>query len=282
MFRIPQKKLIVNVASQLNIKKYDGSATYVDIVSPALLTDGFWLEGFLQPVLFGSLKAVVSTTLIKSTAGSTGNKQVATYVASAITGDASGAPFVVQYQAQQLAPVEFQNQPLQKHYTLSATLGVNPANTAVATAIGAAINADKNAPVTASVASATVTLTAKDAGVDFLLFGKVTGLIAGTFTVTTAASQDINTYDVLKNINWSKSDQFGNYDVDRNAEQFPLFGSTYKSYRFILKSTPFNASMLVPSQKPSEVDTEFEIWIANGLTLQTTMDLVVADANSAT
>lgn len=293
MFRIPQKQLIVNSSAQLRILKYDGSATYIDIVSPVLTgssnSSGFFLEGFLGPTLFGSMKAVVGSTLLLAVAGAAGNKQVATFIPDNGTlGDASSFNFVILYQALKLSPTEYQNQPLMKHYQLSATLGTNPANTVIATAIGNAISADKNSPVTlTSVAGSTVTLTAKEVGVTFSLIPATAfrgGTVTGTFAVTTPASNDIGTYDDLKNLNWAKGDQYGHYDVDRNAEYFPVFGQTYKSYRFILKSTPLmSTNLLVPSEAAAanSIQTEFRIWIANGLTLQTTMDLVVADANSA-
>lgn len=284
MFRLPQKQLIVNSATQLRVLKYDGSATYIDIVSPALATDGFFLEGFLQPLLFGSLKAVVSTTLIKAVAGAAGSAQVATWVINAVTGgDASGEDFQLVYQHLKLSPVENQNQPLMKHYQVSATLGSNPTAVNTAIAIAAAINADKNCPVTVSRSSATLTFTAKEAGVAFTLYNKAPvrgGLITAAFTVTTVPTLDIGTYDDLKNINWSK-----NVDFDRNAEFFPVYGQTYKSYRFIIKSTPFMPSgNNVASEAPraNSAESEVRLWIANGLTLQTTMDLVVADANAAT
>ncbi len=280
MFRLPIKDIIINSATQLRILKYDGSATYIDIASPLLASDGFYLEGFLQPILFGSLKPVVGSTLIKAVAASAGVKQVATYIANAVTGgDASGEQFTIVYEGLKLSGVEYQNQPLQKHYGVSATLGSNPSAVSVATSMQAAINADPNSPVTVSRSSATLTLTAKEVGVKFALYNTASvrgGLISGTFAVTVVPTNPIGTYDDLKNINWA-----ANVDFDRNAEYFPVYGGSYKSYRFILKSTPFNQSDLVPSQKPTEVDTEFRLWIADGLTLQTTMDLVVADANVA-
>lgn len=289
MERIPQKQLIVNSASQLRILKYDGSATYVDIASPLLASDGFFLEGFLQPILFGSLQAVVSTTLIKSTAGAAGVAQVATFTTNAGVAaiDASSENFTIMYVGLKLAGTEYQNQPLLKHYQVSATLGVAPTANNTATAIKNAIAADKNSPVTATVATNVVTITAKEAGVSFTLFttplSRGAGM-SGTFAVTTQPTLDVNTYEDLKNKNWAKGDQFGAFDFDRHAEIFPVFGQTYKSYRFILKSTPLMATnIFIPSEKAvvNSIQTEFMLWIANGLTHQTTMDLVVADANTA-
>lgn len=289
MFRIPQKQLIINSASQLRILKYDGSATYIDIASPLLASDGFFLEGFLQPVLFGSLQAVVSTTLIKATAGAAGAAQVATFTTNAgLAGvDASSENFRIVYQSMKLSPVEYQNQPIEKHYQVSTTLGIAATANNTATAIKNAIAADKNSPVTATVGTNVVTMTAKEAGVTFTLYVTPAargGAMTGTFAVTTPATLDVNTYEDLKSKNWSKGDHLGQYDVDRDAEAFPLFGTTYKSYRFILKSTPLmSTNLLIPSEKAvvNSVQTEFMLFIANGLTLQTTMDLVVADANTA-
>lgn len=286
MFRNPSKQIIINSASQVEFLKYDGSATYIDIVSPQKATDGFFLRGFLQPILFGSLKAVVSTTLISAAAGAAGNKQVATFVTNAVTGDCSSENFIIQYVSLKLSPTEYQNQPLIKHYQVSATMPLNATAAQVAAQIALAITTDKNAPVTAVAVSNTVTITAKESGVQFLLVPTLPvrgGLITGTFTVTVQPTVDLNTYDDLKNINWAKSSPFGPLNFDQNAEIFPVFGQTYKSYRFILRGTPFNASQLVPSQDVTQeqVLDDVRIWIANGLTAQTTMDLIVADANTA-
>lgn len=284
MFKAPIKQLIINSASQVEFLKYDGSATYVDIVSPQKATDGFFLRGFLQPILFGSLKAVVSTTLIYAQAGAAGAKQVATFACNAVTGDCSSENFIIRYVSLKLSPTEYQNQPLLKHYQVSASMPLNATAAQVATQIALAITTDKNSPVTATALSTTVTITAKESGVEFLLVPTPTnrgGLITGTFTVTTAPTVDIGTYDDLKNINWAKSSNTGPLLFDQNAEYFPVFGQTYKSYRFITKGTPFNSSELIPSLEPGIVDREVRIWIANGLTAQTTMDLIVADANAA-
>lgn len=289
MFRIPQKQLIVNSASQLRILKYDGSATYIDIASPLLASDGFYLEGFLQPLLFGSLAPVVSTTLITAVAGSTGTKSISTFTCNAIVGNAAGENFVLTYNSLKLSPVDYQNQPLKKHYQLSATLANNATAIQAATAIVNAINADGvAAPVTAANGgTAVVTLTAKEAGVDILLTptpAVAGGLMTGVYAVTTPPTVDINTYEELKNVNWVKGDALGSFDFDRHAEIFPVAGQTYKSYRFIIKSTPLmSTNLLVPGEKAAvnSIQTEIKLWIANGLTHQTTMDLVVADANTA-
>src|SRR5258705_10636413 len=139
MFRQPVKQLIINSATQVEFLKYDGSATYIDIVSPALATDGFFLRGFLQPILFGSLKAVVSTTLIKAVAGVAGAKQVATFATNAVTGDCSSENFIIQYVSLKLSPMEYQNQSLIKHYQVSATMTLNATAAQVATQIALAI-----------------------------------------------------------------------------------------------------------------------------------------------
>jgi len=285
MFKRPSKQLIINSQNQVEFLKYDGSGTYVNIGGPSLATDGFFLRGFLQPILFGSLKAVVSTTLIKSTAGAAGNKQIATFACNAVTGDCSSENFQLQYVSLKLSPTEYQNQPLWKHYQVSATMPLNATAAQVAAQIALAITTDKNAPVTATALSTTVTITAKESNVSFLLVPTPAvrgGLITGTFTVTTAPTADIGTYDDLKNINWAKSSPTGPLNFDQNAEVFPVNGQTYKGYRFILKGTPFNASELIPSLEPGTVDSDVRIWIANGLTAQTTMDLIVTNANAAT
>lgn len=287
MFRIPVKQLIVNNnTTQLLIKKYDGSGTYVNIGSPLLASSGFYLEGFLQPTLFGSLVVNAAASRILAVAGSTGNVQISTYVANAVSaGNPSSEGFRIVYQNLKLSGVEYQNQPLEKHYQLSATLGATPGANAVASAITNAINADKNAPVTATVSTATVTLTGKEVGTTFTLYNTpsnryVPGLVSGTQTVTQAASLDINTYNSLKTLKFSDN---GQVDFDRNAEFFPVVGTTYKGYTFTVQSTGFTSSQLIPSQLPHPTaQTQFQLWIANGLTLQTVMDLVVANANAAT
>lgn len=281
IFRLPEKQLIVNQAGQLRILNGAASATYTDIATPAT-TDGFVLEGFhFGPILLGNLKPYSGNTRIKAEAAVAAAAQVATFVANAVTGAAAGEPFRIVFDSLDKTPVEFQNQPLEKHYQVSVDLANNATAAQVATAITNAINADKNSPVTASVNTATVTLTAKTTGFTFRLYTKPTsqgGLITGTWTVTTPATKGINTYDNLKNINWAK-----NLDFDRNVEYFPEYGATYKSYKFVVRSTgPVSAGGTeVVGQAAPVSETEFQLWIKTGLTLITTMDLVVADANGA-
>jgi hypothetical protein len=286
MFRIPEKQMIVNAASQLRVLKYDTTGTYVDIATPAAATDGFFLEGFAQPILFKNLKAYDGANLrIKAQAAVAAAKQVATFTCNAVVGNAAGETFRILWDSIDKTPTEFQNVPLEKRYQVSTKAANVPNNATaiqIATAIVASINADKNAPVTAANGgTAVVTLTAKDAGIIFTLYPKdpaQAGLITGTFAVTTPASNGVNNYDNIKSINWAN-----NVDFDRNAEYFPAFGATYKSYKFVLNSTPLQGAggIDLTSVIPNNSLTEFQLWIQTGLTLITTMDLVVADANGA-
>jgi hypothetical protein len=285
MFRIPEKQIIVNNTAQIRILNAAGSGVYTDIATPAT-TDGFQLEGFLQTVLFGNLKPYTGNIRIKAEVAVAPVVQIATFTANAVTGNAQGEPFIIRYDSLDKTPTEFQNVPLEKHYQLS----VNPANipaasaTAiqVATSIVAAINADKNAPVTAANGgTAVVTLTAKRTGFSFVLYpkpGNQGGLVTGTFAVTQVPTKGINQYDNLKNINWAK-----NLDFDRNVEYFPQYGATYKSYKFIIRSTPpaVAGSVNQANAVAPQSETEIQLWIQTGSSLITTMDLVVADANVA-
>lgn len=279
MFRIPEKQIIINQVSQMRVLNLAGSGTYTDITTPAT-TDGFYLEGFLQPVLFSKLKLYATNLRIKAEVAVAPVAQTATFVCNAVTGAAAGEPFRIVYDSLDKTPTEYQNVPIEKHYQVSVNLAVNATAIATATAIVAAINADKNSPVTASNGgTATVTLVAKNTNMSFVLYTKPVsqgGLITGTFTVTVAPTKGINNYDNLKNINWAK-----NLDFDRNVEFFPEYGATYKSYKFIIQSTGFMASPDVAGGVPPTSETEIQLWIKTGLALITTMDLVVADANGA-
>lgn len=288
MFRIPQKQIVVNSNSQLRILKYDGSGTYINIGSPLLASTGFYIEGLARPLLFGELNVIPGAAVrIKSVAGSAAVVEIGTWTMNAITGNASSENFKIVFQRPSLSGVEYQNQPLEKHYQVSATnLAVNATATQVATAITASIQADyvKGGPFSATSSGAVVTITAREAGVNFTPYNTlgsryVPGLISGAWVVTQAAALSINDYDALKTLKFADGLQV---DFDRNAEYFPQFGQTYKGYEFITHEPTLNASELIPGMDKPSVTNGFKIWIANGLTLQTTMDLVVTNANAAT
>lgn len=279
MIRIPEKQIIINNANQIVILKKDGSGAYVDIVTPAK-ADGFILQGFLGPVEFQNLKEYATNVRIKSQVAAAAVKQTATFTANAVVGSAANEPFRIVWDSLDKTPTEFQNVPLEMRYQVSDTLANNATAIAVATAIVNAINANKNSPVTASSGgTAVVTMVAKEENISFKLYTKPAsqgGLITGAFAVTVAPTKGINTYDALKSINWAK-----NMDFDRNVEYFPEFGATYKSYKFILKSLGFTASPDIAGALPATAETEFQLWVKTGLSLITTLDLIVADANGA-
>lgn len=284
MIRIPEKQIIVNNVNQVRALKYDKSATYIDIVTPAAATDGFALEGFTEPVLFKNLKAWDGANLrIKAQAAVAAAKQVATFTTNAVVGSALGEPFRIVWDSADKTPTEFQNQPLEKHFQVSidpANVPVNATAIQIANSMVAAINADKYAPViAANGGTAVITLTAKNFNESFKLYTKPAsqgGLITGTFAVTTPVTRGINTYDELKSINWATG-----LDFDRNVEYFPEYLATYKSYKFIIQSTGFMKDANVANAQAPISETECQLWVKTGLALITTLDLIIADANGA-
>lgn len=266
MFEIPVKEIIVNEDTQAILLEDDGTA-YADNDVVGASSGGFIIDGWLPLTLGSELVALYGNMRIIKTATSAAVAQIATYLVTS-TSAVADSEFRVVAQGLDLTPTEFQNRSVEKRYQIP----VNSSAATIATAIAAAINADTYAAVTASVNSATVTLTAKTAGIQFWLYSTD---ISGTFTVTTPAALGVGTYDHLKNINWAK-----NVDFDRNAEWFPRKGATYNIYYFRVKKLNADGGNLqFPSSERLSNVQDFRIYARVGTTFNTAMDLLDDDCN---
>jgi len=266
---IPVKEIIVNNDAQVRLLEDDGTVYADNDTTPT--TGGFILEGFLPLIWATEMVLLSSATRIISTATSAAAAQIATYVVTSTSCPADSV-FRITYQSLDLTPTEFQQLAPEKRYQVP----VQSTTDGIGAAMAAAINADKHAPVTASynTSNDTLTLTAKTAGIAFSLYADD---IVGTWTVTTAAALGIGTYDVLKNREWA-----ANLDFDRNVDYFPKKDATYTTYYFrVTKSAAASSGTgSFPSLTQQSITTDYRLYVLNGLTLETKMNLLVGDLNA--
>jgi hypothetical protein len=160
----------------------------------------------------------------------------------------------------------------------------------------AAVNADPNAPIIAYAGFNNVTPVQDDSAKfvyvakDYRLTPKVyssyitlTNVAAGTVvyhtaedtSVTTVEATDwVNDYENLKNIQWA-----GNIDFDRNAEYFPQKGQKYNSYFFKVDWTQNTGGLSVAGQKSVTGESTFIVYCKQGLALDTALDAFATDMN---
>lgn len=274
MINIPVKQIIVNSDSQVTLLEEDGTAYTSSDVSATNPLTGFILQGWLGLVKGTELGVVAPHTRVRVTNPSSGAAEITTYTLTA-TSNAAGARIRVQWQSLDLTGTEFQNIPLVKHYQIPANSSID----AIGADIAAAITADLNAPATASYDSGsdTLTITAKEKGVVIRLYSE-DGLLPAV-SVSTPAALPVNTYDYLKNIEWSK-----NITMDRNLEYAPLPGASYTSYYFEVVRVPpvaFGGNPLV-SEKNSATVTGYKLWVSSAAsTLKAALDDLATDVNIA-
>lgn len=290
MFKIPVKQIIVNKDSQVRLLEDDGTAYAAADATPS--AGGFILEGFLGLTLGSKLVLQkAATRIIKDTAVA-GVAEIAayTFTSAAI---AAGEAFRITVESLDLTPTEFQNINIEKRYQASS------AKATIATVvahIAATINADENSPVTAYAGFNNVTpaqddtdvlvLVAKQKGqkINFYAAGQTfTKAAAGvtvyhtaedTSVVTVAPALPVSTYDSIKNSDWAK-----NVDFDRNVEFAPEYGAEYTAYYFEVDSTGVNGSQTIAGGKALESRTGFRLYVKEGLTLETALNLLVTDMN---
>jgi hypothetical protein len=269
IFEIPVKEIIVNDDSQVQLLEDDGTAYADNDVNPT--TGGVIFQGWLGLTWATEFELLAATTRIIRDTPSNGAAEVITYTLTSADAPAD-CVFRLQVDSLDLTPTEFQNRGYEKRYQIPAQTTVD----GVGAAIAAAINADSNAPVTAAYNSGTdvLTLTGKRVGETFRLYS--TDYVLPAVSVTTPASLGVNTYAVLKNINWAK-----NLDFDRNEAWFPRQGAQYNSYYFRLKKkTADGGDTQYPTIEKKDVVTDYRLYVRTGTTLATAMDLLVGDLNA--
>lgn len=268
MFELPVKEIIVNEDSQVVLLEDDGTAYADGDCTPS--AGGFILEGFHGLILGSELTLLRSATRIVKDSQVAAAKEVTSYVLT----DASIAQDTVirmVVESLDLTPTEFQNRGYEKRYQIKAAATLDD----VGAAIAAAINADKNAPVTATYTAGTDTLelTAKNASQQIRLYSNDYTLPA--VTVGTAATLGVGNYDNVKNVNWSK-----NFDVDRNSAWFPRPGAEYSIYYFsTTKTSADGGDSDFPTNTKKTTTQDFRLYVREGLTLETKLDLLVGDVN---
>ena len=94
-------------------------------------------------------------------------------------------------------------------------------------------------------------------------------------TVIDEGSDPINTYEYLKNIQWSNS-----VDFDFNEDFYPERDAKYKSYFFELVNEELaNGGHTLPSQIPGTSKVKIMLYVKEGLTLEAAMNDFVIDMN---
>lgn len=268
MFELPVKEIIVNEDSQVRLLEDDGTAYTAADASPS--AGGFILEGFHSLILGSELVLLRAATRIIKDIQVAPTAEVTSYV---LTGASIAQDAVIRLvvDSLDLTPTVFQNHGYEKRYQISAQTSVD----GVGAAIAAAINADKNAPVVATYTAGTDTLqlTCKNAGEQARLYS--TDYVFPAVTVSTPASLGVGNYSNLKNVNWSK-----NFEVDRNSMYFPLPGAEYTTYYFKTKTKSADGGDTnFPTEQKRETTQEFRLYVREGLTLETAMNLLVTDMN---
>lgn len=295
---IPVKTAIINTDDQVQLRNLSNGNYATGNCTPT--SGGFILRGFLNNVAGSQLQLLSPATRIQKTTFSPGVKELNIYQ-FALSGTAKkGDLFILRMFSLNDSPVEFQNYSITKHFQLSKDAGT--VNQLVAD-LAQLINADPYSPVIAipgfNNASPAVddrnklALVAKETGRNFFfeLSSYVDGGTGRSISITkltygsqmysnedvletaVQAALPVNTYDYLKNLHWSL-----NVEVDRNIEWFPRKGTNYVSYYFEVSKDVSPSGGYLPGS-PASIRTGYKIWVADGLSLATAMDLLMADVN---
>lgn len=306
MFNIPQKEIIVNDDAQVRLLGSTNGTTWVAYVAgtnlnPATAAHQAQLEGFLTTFNVTNLQLLASATRVRKTTGANPVLNAQAFTVTTTGGLKAGDILMLRADSLDLTPTEFQNKGFEKRYQVTSD------QSSVANIIAhlvATINADKFAPVTAIAGfnnvtpaqddSAKIILVAKKEGVTFeLVFDylgtsntvtltkvangtTVYGPIEDAATVTADAALGVNTYNYLKNINWSK-----NFNIDQNLNWMPLPGVLYNSYYFELNGTVQDTvgNSPIPSEKHAQVKVGINVFVKQGLTLDTALNEFLIDMN---
>lgn len=274
-FKIPLFQYIINTDDQA-VLKADKVGTISDYgaatdLLPTLATHLFRLEGEQPWFKATQLALLAAATRVKKQVWATAVKQIATLTITAASGGTKGDTFRVVTDSFDLTPTVFQNIPLEKRYQLSVDCADA---TAVAANIAAVINADTNAPITAAAALGVVTVTQKDFREFSTVYVGANNAWSSVFAVTTPATDWVNNYDTLKNVQWVTD-----MDFDRNAEYYPERGAKYNSYYYEITWDQDTGGHTVPGQVATEGKSTFIVYVKQGLDLDTALDALATDMN---
>ena len=270
-FNIPIKQLIVNSGIQVKLKGDNGTgpADYSPTLDldPANGSHKVQIEGWLDWFPTTSLVELDTAERIKRNGNSVGSKQQLDCTVQLPSGAVArrGSVFRIVTRMPSLEHTAYQNQPLEKRYTLSKDCHTD---VELAEEIVAVVSADKNALVTAAVSATPGIMHIYDKLSPYhsnIYVSKTTdGELPFGLDVTIAVQgkRGYNTYEHLKNLQWSDS-----MDIDRNSEYYPLKGAKYISYYFRVRREELPVGgFTLPSEVPAESETEFIIYINENLT----------------
>ena len=283
-FNLPRFQYIINSDEQAQLYGDDGTGPVPYVTGLVSPTAGkFSLIGELDWIGGVNLALLASATRIIVEQPSDGSQRTVNYsitgVVSASVPAQAGDVIRVITTRRALDQTLYQNIPIEKRYQL--TVNCDTAG-ALGDEIAAVINADPNAPVTVtSDGAGGVTSVNKK-------YGEWSGIYAGSTVdgntpawtlavagVPTTGENPINTYEALKNLQWSVG-----VDFDRNAEYFPIKGARYVSYLFHVNAEEVaSGGHTLPSQVPGTFETEFIVYVEENLALKAAMDLLATDVN---
>lgn len=308
MFNIPQKEIIVNDDSQVRLLGSTNGSTWVAYVAgtnlaPANAAHQAQLEGFLTTFNVTNLQLLTTAVRVRKSTGAVAVVETASFVVATTGGAKAGDLIMLRCDSIDLTPTEFQNKGFEKRYQFTS----DQATAALIIAhLVATINGDKASPVTAFAGfanatpsqddSAKITLVAKRAGVtiDGVFFNPlaatgntvsftrvangttVYGPIEDAINVTAAAALGVNTYDYVKNIQWSK-----NFNIDQNLNWMPLPGVIYNSYYFEVNGNVQETvgGDHIASEKHNQVKVGINVWVKQGTVLDIALNEFLIDMN---
>lgn len=262
MFEIPIKELIVNSDDQVQLLFEDGTPyTDGDITA---LTEGFILQNFLTNTILVSDLVGAKADKISYVARAAAVKGASTFLVTS-TSASVGASFTIELESVDGTPVHLQQNRYFKRYQIADNAGLDSA-AKIAVAMETAINADEDALVTVSVSTATLTITAKDAGLTPVVYSSV---ILGTRTVTVPASVGNGNYENLINIQWN----YTGVDYLENQEILPVKGATYGQWDFTVTAASLISGYggQVPGEPNASGNYNFRLYVNTGTTLHTAL-----------
>jgi len=298
--KIPLFQYLVNNDNQA-VLKADKAGTISDYAGgtnllPGTATHLFRLEKELPWIKATQLVELESAVRVRKSVWVDAVEKIGAYTVVSTTAS-KGDVFRLVTNSLDLTPTVFQNIPTEKRYQLGSDCTTK---VEIVAAIVAAINADPDAPVTAVAgfddSGGTTTQNDEDkvillnknkreytnmyvGGADpftitALNVGTDVAYVANTAYTTVNASDYVNDYETLKNVQWVTDLHF-----DRNAEYYPEQGAKYNSYYFEVDWEQDTGGDSVPGQKAVTGNSKFIVYVKQGTALDTAMDAFATDMN---
>ena len=285
-FNLPRFQYIINNDEQAQLFGDDGGgaqAYAATLLSPTNAAHKFSVIGELDWNFTTSLALQETAVRIRVESSSNGTARSVDYQ---VTGTidathpvAAGHVVRVVTDMPSKEVTAYQNIPIEKRYQIPSEC---TSAEEVAQGIVDAISADSNALVTATIGAGGGAFTIDDNDVltkSNLYVGLAPdGEVAAwgvTATVQDEGAGPINTYETLKNLQWSNS-----VDFDRNVEYYPERGVGYNSYTFFIETQEVaSGGQSLPSQIPGTFKAEYVFYVKGGLDLDTAFAAFATDMN---